>query len=211
MAAKPLHRAWPVVEMADALLVGQAQMLLGHGDASHAALVRAVQLHARYRMPTIVGDPRISLAMLYQQRDQVDLAWQTFAPVLEDALLNDAVGPFLVEPLAPMSKLLALIPSVGRITTPEVKALLNRLALWHASPAQKAVAMDGEDSLPADLSSREREVLALLATGQSNKLIARALDLSLHTVKRHVANVLCKLGVASRGEAAARWRTHNQG
>ena len=58
----------------------------------------------------------------------------------------------------------------------------------------------------APLSDREREVLALIARGQSNKLIARAFSLSPHTVKRHVANILDKLGVDTRGQAAARWR-----
>jgi LuxR family transcriptional regulator, maltose regulon positive regulatory protein len=53
------------------------------------------------------------------------------------------------------------------------------------------------------LSEREREVLALLAAGQSNKLIAREFDLSPHTVKRHVANILDKLDLRSRGQAAA--------
>jgi LuxR family transcriptional regulator, maltose regulon positive regulatory protein len=53
------------------------------------------------------------------------------------------------------------------------------------------------------LSSREGEVLARLAAGDSNKLIARALDLSPHTVKRHVANILDKLDLQSRGQAAA--------
>ena len=47
------------------------------------------------------------------------------------------------------------------------------------------------------------EVLARIAAGDSNKLIARAFDLSPHTVKRHVANILDKLGLASRGQAAA--------
>jgi LuxR family maltose regulon positive regulatory protein len=56
---------------------------------------------------------------------------------------------------------------------------------------------------PAALSAREAEVLALLAAGDSNKLIARALDLSPHTVKRHVANILDKLGARSRVQAAA--------
>jgi LuxR family maltose regulon positive regulatory protein len=56
------------------------------------------------------------------------------------------------------------------------------------------------------LSAREREVLARIAAGDSNKLIARAFDLSPHTVKRHVANILDKLGVQTRGQAAALYR-----
>jgi LuxR family maltose regulon positive regulatory protein len=56
--------------------------------------------------------------------------------------------------------------------------------------------------------ARELEVLARIAAGDSNKLIARAFDLSLHTVKRHVANILGKLGVETRGQAAAWYRTH---
>ena len=46
-------------------------------------------------------------------------------------------------------------------------------------------------------------MLACIAAGDSNKLIARALDLSPHTVKRHVANILAKLALDSRGQAAA--------
>ena len=53
------------------------------------------------------------------------------------------------------------------------------------------------------LSSREIEVLALMARGDSNKLIARTLDISPHTVKRHVANILDKLALQSRGQASA--------
>jgi LuxR family maltose regulon positive regulatory protein len=45
-----------------------------------------------------------------------------------------------------------------------------------------------------------------MAAGDSNKLIARRFELSPHTVKRHVANILDKLGVDTRGQAAARWR-----
>jgi LuxR family maltose regulon positive regulatory protein len=60
----------------------------------------------------------------------------------------------------------------------------------------------------AVLSEREREVLARLAAGDSNKLIARAFDLSPHTVKRHVANILDKLALSSRGQAAAWYHDH---
>ncbi|MEP6505576.1 MAG: helix-turn-helix transcriptional regulator [Betaproteobacteria bacterium] len=55
------------------------------------------------------------------------------------------------------------------------------------------------------LSARETEVMECVAAGDSNKAIARALDLSVHTIKRHVANILDKFDARSRGEAAARW------
>jgi len=55
----------------------------------------------------------------------------------------------------------------------------------------------------AALTGREVEVLERIAAGDSNKLIARALELSPFTVKRHVANILDKLALTSRGQAAA--------
>ncbi|HLH96144.1 MAG TPA: alpha/beta fold hydrolase [Xanthobacteraceae bacterium] len=53
------------------------------------------------------------------------------------------------------------------------------------------------------LSKREREVLGLVADGLSNAAIAAELDLSDHTVKRHVANILVKLDLPTRAAAAA--------
>ena len=52
------------------------------------------------------------------------------------------------------------------------------------------------------LTPREREVLALIARGRSNKLIARELGISEKTVKTHVGHVLAKLGVTDRTQAA---------
>ena len=52
------------------------------------------------------------------------------------------------------------------------------------------------------LSGRELEVLVLSSRGLSNRAISRALHLSEGTVKRHLANIYLKIGVASRGEAA---------
>lgn len=56
------------------------------------------------------------------------------------------------------------------------------------------------------LTGREREVLAMLAAGQSNQTIASRLFVSLDTVKKHVSHVLGKLGAANRTEAVARAR-----
>jgi two-component system, NarL family, nitrate/nitrite response regulator NarL len=54
----------------------------------------------------------------------------------------------------------------------------------------------------ASLTEREREILDHLARGESNKTIARALDISHDTVKLHVRHILAKLNLSSRVEAA---------
>lgn len=58
-------------------------------------------------------------------------------------------------------------------------------------------------SVPAGVTRRELEILRLIAQGMSNQEIATSLVLSEHTVHRHVANVLGKLGVSSRAAAVA--------
>ena len=57
-------------------------------------------------------------------------------------------------------------------------------------------------SIPADLSSREMEVLALIVKGKSNKQIGFDLGIAEHTVKNHVKSILDKLGVDDRTQAA---------
>ena len=83
--------------------------------------------------------------------------------------------------------------------------LLQQLMREPAAPAP--VTIQPAPQLP--LSEREYQVLRQIATGASNKEIARALDLSLHTIKRHVANILGKLGVGSRVQAATWLRAHH--
>ena len=68
-------------------------------------------------------------------------------------------------------------------------------------PASVSAALEAS-SLPAHLSSREMEVLALIVKGHGNKQIAYDLGIAEHTVKNHVKNILSKLGVADRTQAA---------
>jgi ATP/maltotriose-dependent transcriptional regulator MalT len=56
------------------------------------------------------------------------------------------------------------------------------------------------------LSARELEVICLLARGASNQEIAEELVLALNTVKRHVSNIIAKLGAANRTQAVAQAR-----
>ncbi|SDA90038.1 helix-turn-helix transcriptional regulator [Mesorhizobium qingshengii] len=60
-----------------------------------------------------------------------------------------------------------------------------------------------EHAIRPTLSPREAEVLALLAEGAPNKVIARRLNISVHTAKFHVAAILIKLGAANRTDAIA--------
>jgi NarL family two-component system response regulator LiaR len=66
----------------------------------------------------------------------------------------------------------------------------------------EAVAKPPDTNRIDQLSSREREVLSLIATGKGNAEIAGELNISPRTVKNHVSSILTKLGVPSRVQAA---------
>jgi DNA-binding NarL/FixJ family response regulator len=64
------------------------------------------------------------------------------------------------------------------------------------------------EELDEPLTAREREVLELLGRGLSNKMIARELHISEHTVKFHVSSLYAKLGVNNRAEAVSQGTRH---
>jgi DNA-binding NarL/FixJ family response regulator len=77
------------------------------------------------------------------------------------------------------------------------------LALGASPDVARLDALTGEPPSVEGLSDREREVLAQLAAGKTNKEIAEALIISRHTVRRHVEHIFSKLGVTSRAAATA--------
>ena len=81
--------------------------------------------------------------------------------------------------------------------------LASKVAGALVSSVRKSPAPDARQVAAADLSPRERDVLALLAEGHDNADIAERLFLSPSTVKNHVSRLLEKLGVENRVQAAA--------
>ncbi|MGH2789087.1 MAG: LuxR C-terminal-related transcriptional regulator [Actinomycetota bacterium] len=69
--------------------------------------------------------------------------------------------------------------------------------------ANNLAALRGQPSLPDGLTRREAEVLALVASGKTNREVATALSISRKTVARHLSNIFTKIEVSSRTEAAA--------
>lgn len=114
-------------------------------------------------------------------------------------------------------KRLALASGVTGMETPEVSveclaSLVRVLAAGGSCFPARAITDDcpskdrpdpPESTFP-DLSARQREVLALLSMGRSNKEIGRALDLAESTVKVHVSAIFQALNVGNRTEAAFR-------
>jgi len=82
----------------------------------------------------------------------------------------------------------------NNVFSPEMMANMVQSLIRPAKPA--------EDQRPEELTSRELEVLGYLAAGHSNKIIARSLDLAESTVKVYVQNILRKLELGSRVQAA---------
>jgi len=87
-----------------------------------------------------------------------------------------------------------------------VRAVRGEVVVAPAMTEKLARLLDAKDdvhgSLLDQLTQREREILSYLARGMSNKAIAQALSISADTVKLHVRNVLAKLNLSSRVEAA---------
>lgn len=98
-----------------------------------------------------------------------------------------------------------LLKSVGADRLAEaIRAAAGGESVLNGSAAQILVqAVTRPPPLGHDLTPREREVLALLATGKSNKQIGDALTLSHGTVRVYVSRILAKLGVGNRTEAVA--------
>ncbi|MEU4830567.1 response regulator transcription factor [Streptosporangium sp. NPDC023615] len=111
-----------------------------------------------------------------------------------------------VEPAALVQAIRAVHGGQVLLAAEAAEAMLSGAGPSAASRTGPPDGRDGQEGRQggpvAPLTDREREVLALIASGRSNREIARRLSVAEKTVKTHVSNVLMKLGVQDRTQAA---------
>jgi DNA-binding NarL/FixJ family response regulator len=161
-----------------------------------------------------VPDPSLSEADVVLVADE-ELLEDTTLSVSEDGtqsllLLSEDEGAIsrlrnlslrgwgVVPPDAPSEELGAAVVAVAQGLTVLPKTLAERLL---DEPA-------AVEELSEPLTARESEVLDLLGQGLSNKMIARQLHISEHTVKFHISSLYSKLGVGNRAEAVSQGARH---
>jgi DNA-binding NarL/FixJ family response regulator len=74
--------------------------------------------------------------------------------------------------------------------------------------AARPPALSGPAARLKDLTTREKEIVQLVAEGLGNREIAERLDISYHTAMKHVSNVISKLKVSNRMEAGLLFLRH---
>jgi DNA-binding CsgD family transcriptional regulator len=155
-----------------------------------APFLRATAAHAFGLVLHAEGQPQAALAPL---RDAAE-AWRDLGAPYEEARARAALG------------------LAHRARGDEDTALLELDAARHAFHALgaavdlarvKSIVRAPAPAGTGGLTARELEVLTLVATGKTNRMIAGELDISEKTVARHVANIFLKLGLSSRAAATA--------
>jgi two-component system nitrate/nitrite response regulator NarL len=184
------------------LLTQRAQMrVAATGDPDKVPeLLRELQpdlMVLDLRMPAIDG-----LTLLRRLRaagHQTPALILTMSDAQEDlaAALRLGVKGYLLKDMEPED----VIASIGRAARGEL-VVAPSLMLKLAQMLDTDRGGGAPPDVLASLTERERQILEHLARGESNKTIARALDISHDTVKLHVRHILAKLNLSSRVEAA---------
>jgi DNA-binding NarL/FixJ family response regulator len=199
----------------DAFVEGLGMVLSAEGDLEIVALAgdgaSALQAVLTHHPDVLVVDtqmPGPAVTELVRLVGQAEPATRVLL-LAEDARLEpstqpDPGGPAGMTRAVSARELAEAIRAVAagfRVLLAEPPATVPAAATEPApAPPQRDL---HAELLLRSLSERERQILALLARGYSNRRIAEACYLSLNTVRTHVQNVLVKLGVHSKLEAAA--------
>lgn len=192
--------------LATLLSVRPEVVVVGEAANGLEALERVAALHPQVvlmdlRMPVLGGveaikrlraaDPNVRVVALTTFDDDDDV-FEALRAGAVGYLLKDVSAEVLVEAVRAAARGESFLqPSVAR-----------KVVVEFARLAEVSLPTPLADSPVETLSERELQVLRLLAVGSSNKEIASALHLAEGTVKNHITNILGKLGVRDRTQAA---------
>lgn len=186
-------------EILDYARHGQAALLLDEGHFSKAAkayerLAHSLQLRGQHYVALA---PQVLAACAYWHAGDQTHGYQLLRPLLALAQRQQLLYSLLDAGPALLPVLLGLQQVQGDDT--QLRQCLDRL-LTHSGHAPQSP----PTVLGNLLSEREQQALRLIAEGQSNKQIARQMEISLETVKWHLKNLYSKLQVSSRTRALSR-------
>jgi|SRR6185295_9527705 len=156
------------------------------------------------QVAVLAADPERRVALEHLVRA---LGHTVTEPARAAVVLADGVAPNISKPVVALD---GDAESPGRLPNDAsreqidaaLRAVAAGLSVTLAEPNVRAFAALPES--PALLTPREIEVLSAVARGLTNKEIARALEISQHTVKFHLESLLRKLGASSRAEAVSK-------
>ncbi|MDI2124936.1 helix-turn-helix transcriptional regulator [Yinghuangia seranimata] len=174
-----------------------------------ATLQRDCDLDEAYAATVAVHLDHIDGTATLDQWRAADAAWQRTAKPHDQARAKLALGAALAaagrrtEAVEALAAAHATAEALGAEPLRVETELLARRAGLTLTPQAPGTTPATTDGLGPALTPREREVLARLAQGHSNRRIAEDLFISVKTASVHVSNILAKLEVANRGEAAA--------
>jgi DNA-binding NarL/FixJ family response regulator len=179
------------VEAADLLVVGEAGLSVGpvpDASLSEADVVLVADEELLEETALSVSEDGTQSVLLLSEDEGATSRLRTLS----------LRGWGVVPPDAPCEELGAAVAAVAQGLTVLPKPLAERLL---DEPA-------AVEELSEPLTARESEVLDLLGHGLSNKMIARELHISEHTVKFHISSLYSKLGVSNRAEAVSQGARH---
>jgi len=166
--------------------------------AAERTLRQALELQHKFRHTPVWGNARSLLAYLYLQWNRPQDALAELSPMLSECERRGMPGLILQEG--------SIMPPLLRLAIEQRRQmdfaaqLLDTFHMYAVDGAPRPVQVPETGET---LTSREVQVLRLIAAGASNRDIAEQLVISERTVKSHITHILGKLGVSSRTQAAA--------